>query len=169
MIHDNYYRLSSIPAFDLRTPASAGWTCVSELPATTAPEQREVLPSTSNVASVLYWTSRVPTHSSLRPAANPRILSTPRLFSQPAESLPIARRPRPRRAASFNRFLCAIPRRIVARARLPCCGTAQRNLCIACNKVFQPPQPSQRSGTHRIAGLPISSVVCGATISRNGL
>ena len=136
-VHDNHCPLSSIQAFDLCTPVSAGRICICQRPPTSAPEQREALPSTRNVAPFLYWPCRVPTHSSLRPAAKPRILSTPRLFNQPAESLPIARRPRPRRAASFNRFLCAIPRRIFARARLPCCGTAQRNLCIARNVVTQ--------------------------------
>ena len=85
-------------------------------------------PETSHRSS---FGSMDPAHSSLRPALKPRRLLTPRPFAELAESISIARRPRPRRAASFNRFLCAIPRRIVARARLRCCGTAQRDLCIA--------------------------------------
>jgi hypothetical protein len=129
-VHDNHYPLSFIPAFNLRTPARAGRASVSQCPATSGPAPREVLPSTSNVAPILDWAGRLPTHASLHPATKPRILATPKPFNLPAESMPIARRPHPRRAASFNWFLCAIPRCIVARARLRCCGTAQRNLCL---------------------------------------
>ncbi len=58
---------------------------------------------------MLYWTGRVPTYAALRPTTKAQILATPRPGNQPAESMPIARRPRPRRAVSYNRFLCATP------------------------------------------------------------
>jgi hypothetical protein len=54
-----------------------------------------------------------PTSNSRRAAPRHQRSNTvyiPRPFNLPAESMPIARRPHPRRAASFNWFLCAIPR-----------------------------------------------------------
>ena len=144
-IHDNHYPLSSIPVCDLRTPAIAGRTSVSQRSAPSAPAQCEVLLSTKNVTPILCWAGGVPTHSPLHLATKARILSTSRPCNQPAESIPIAQRPHPRRAASFNRFLCAIPRRIVACARLCCCGTAQRHLCIL--RTFRLPHGRLPTGT----------------------
>ena len=109
-VHDNHYPLSFIPTFNLRTPARAGRASVSQCPATSGPAPREVLPSTSNVAPVLDWAGRVPTHASLHPATKPRILSIPKPFNLPAESMPIARAAPPPQSGFVQLVSCAIPR-----------------------------------------------------------
>jgi hypothetical protein len=99
----------SPPAFDPRTLGSDGRVSVCQWLATSASDQREVLLSTRNLAPVLFWVDRISAHSSLRPALKPRRLLTPRSFAELAESISIARRPRPAERLRSTAFFAQSP------------------------------------------------------------